>query len=102
MPEALNSANFDSAIAKGTVLVDFWAEWCGPCRMLIPVFEELSKEMKKVKFAKVNITESEEIAQKFGVMSIPTLILFRDGKEVGRTMGALPKDMLKKWIESKV
>ena len=102
MPEALNSANFDSAIAKGAVLVDFWAEWCGPCRMLIPVFEELSKEMKKVKFAKVNITESEEIAQKFGVMSIPTLILFRDGKEVGRTMGALPKDMLKKWIESKV
>lgn len=102
MPEALNSANFDSAIAKGTVLVDFWAEWCGPCRMFIPVFEELSKEMKKVKFAKVNITQDEEIAQKFGVMSIPTLILFRDGKEVGRTMGALPKDMLKKWIESKV
>ena len=102
MPEALNSANFDSFVGKGTVLVDFWASWCGPCRMLAPVFEELGKEVKKVKFAKVDITENEEIAQKYGVMSIPTLIIFKDGKEIDRRMGALPKDLLKKWIESKV
>ncbi len=102
MPEALNSANFDSTVAKGTTVVDFWASWCGPCRMLAPIFEELSKEVKGVKFAKVDITESEEIAQKYGVMSIPTLIIFKNGKEVDRRMGALPKDLLKKWIESKV
>ncbi len=102
MAEALNSANFDSFVGKGTVLVDFWATWCGPCRMLAPVFEELSKEVKGVKFGKVEITENEDIAQKYGVMSIPTLIIFKDGKEVDRRMGALPKDLLKKWVESKI
>lgn len=102
MAEALNSSNFDSFVGKGTVLVDFWATWCGPCRMLAPVFEELSKEVKGVKFGKVEITENEELAQKYGVMSIPTLIIFKDGKEVERRMGALPKDMLKKWVESKL
>ena len=100
--EHLNVENFDSAVSSGLVVVDFWAEWCRPCIMMGPVFEELSGEMDAVKFAKVNITESQELAQKFGVMSIPTLVLFKDGKEADRMMGAVPKDMLRKWIESKL
>ena len=94
MPAELNKENFEAETAKGAVVVDFWAAWCGPCRMLGPVFEELGGEMEKVKFAKVDITQNEEIAQKFNVMSIPTIILFRDGKEVDRMMGAVPKDAL--------
>lgn len=100
--EHLNVENFDSAVSSGLVVVDFWAEWCRPCIMMGPVFEELSGEMDAVKFAKVNITDSQELAQKFGVMSIPTLVLFKDGKEADRMMGAVPKDMLRKWIESKL
>jgi thioredoxin 1 len=99
--EHLKAENFDSVVSSGLVVVDFWAEWCGPCRMLEPVFEELSGEMDGVKFAKVNITESQEIAQKYGVMSIPTLVLFKDGKEIDRMMGAIPKGMLRSWIENK-
>lgn len=99
--EHLKAENFDSVVSSGMVVVDFWAEWCGPCRMLGPVFEELSGEMDSVKFAKVDITANQEIAQKYGVMSIPTLVLFKDGKEVDRMMGAIPKGMLKNWIENK-
>ena len=98
----LNKENFGEETSKGTVLVDFWAAWCGPCRMLGPIFEELSGEMENVKFAKVDITENEEIAQKFSVMSIPTLVLIKDGKEVDRMMGAVPKDTLRQWVESKL
>lgn len=100
--EHLDKASFDSAVEKGVTIVDFWAEWCGPCRMLGPVFEELSGEMGEIKFAKVNISENEELAQKFGVMSIPTLILFKDGKEVDRMMGAIPKENLKAWLGGKL
>jgi thioredoxin 1 len=99
--EHLKAENFNSVVSSGMVVVDFWAEWCGPCRMMGPVFDELSNEMDGVKFAKVNITESQDLAQKFGVMSIPTLVLFKDGKEVDRMMGAIPKGMLKNWIENK-
>ena len=98
----MTNENFDSETASGAVLVDFWAEWCGPCRMLGPIFEELSGEMEGVKFGKVDITTNEELAKKFGVMSIPTLILFKDGKEVERIMGAVPKERLKEWVESKL
>lgn len=98
----LNSENFEAETAKGIVLVDFWAEWCGPCRMLGPIFEELSGEIEQAKFAKVDITENEELAQKFGVMSIPTIILLKDGKEEDRMMGVVPKEALRKWVESKL
>ena len=98
----LNSENFEAETIDGIVLVDFGAEWCGPCRMLGPIFEELSGEIEQVKFAKVDITECEGIAQKFGVMSIPTIILFKDGKEEDRMMGLIPKNALKDWVESKL
>lgn len=98
----LNAENFEAETSKGLVLVDFWAEWCGPCKMLGPIFEELSGEIEQVKFAKVDISENQDLAQKFSVMSIPTLILLKDGKEEDRMMGVVPKEALKDWIESKI
>jgi thioredoxin 1 len=83
------------------VLLDFWAEWCGPCRMLSPVFEEIAETMAdKVACYKVNVDENPETARTYRVMSIPTLILFKDGKMIGTTTGFKSKDDLKKWIES--
>ena len=73
------------------VLVDFWAEWCGPCRMVGPAVEQLSKTMDgKIKVAKLNVDENQEIAMKYGIKSIPSLLLFKEGKEIGRTIGAAP------------
>jgi thioredoxin 1 len=97
----LNGKTFDAEIAKGTVLVDFWAPWCGPCRMLAPIIDEISEGNKAVKFCKVETGTEQEIAGKFGVMSIPTLILFKDGEEVDRLIGAYPKEIIEKWIKEK-
>jgi len=83
------------------VFVDFWAEWCGPCRMVGPAVEQIGCTMTgKVKVAKLNVDENQEIAMKYGVQSIPSLILFKGGKEVGRTIGAAPKETYVKFIES--
>ncbi|MGN1280392.1 MAG: thioredoxin [Succinivibrio sp.] len=82
------------------VLVDFWAKWCGPCRSIGPFIEELSEEMDNVKFVKVDIDENSAYASKFGVMSIPNLILFKNGEIVNRQIGALPKGELKAFIEN--
>jgi len=82
------------------VVVDFWAEWCGPCRYLGPIVEELGQEMKgKVTFAKLNVDENPETPMKFGIMGIPTLIAFKKGQAVGKVVGAAPKDQLKAWVE---
>ena len=86
--------------SKGYVLIDFWAEWCGPCRMVAPVFEKLSNEISDVKFVKVNVDELPQIAGQFGIMSIPTLIIMKDGTPVNQTVGALPEPMLRDFIES--
>lgn len=87
--------NFDEAIKEGLVLADFWATWCGPCKMIAPVLEELDAEMgDQVKIVKVDVDENQETAGKFGIMSIPTLIIFKDGKQVDQLVGFQPKEVL--------
>ncbi|MDQ3838978.1 MAG: thioredoxin [Thermoproteota archaeon] len=82
------------------VLVDFWAEWCGPCRMVGPALVQLSKAMNgKIKVAKLNVDENQEIAMKFGIQSIPSLLLYKDGKEIGRTIGAASREAYERFVE---
>lgn len=95
----LNNDNFNEAVKDGIVLVDFYADWCGPCRMMAPILEAVSAERADIKVAKVNVDESSELAAKFGVMSIPTLVVLDDGEEIKRIVGARPKDALLKEID---
>jgi len=98
----VNDGNFEKEVVKSSipVIVDFWAEWCGPCRMIAPVFEDLSNEMQgKVKFAKLNIDENYQTAEKFGVRSIPTLLVLKNGQEAATIVGYMPKPALKEKIE---
>ncbi len=101
MSLALTKENFDEIInGDKPVLVDFWATWCGPCKMLAPTIEELAEELKdEVVVAKLDVDKAQEIAVKYQVMSIPTLILFKDGKEVKRTVGFQPKAKLLDFIK---
>lgn len=101
--KAVTDASFEADVLKSSkpVLVDFWAEWCGPCKMIAPVLEELAKELgDTVTIAKVNVEENPETPTNFGVRGIPTMILFKDGAPVATKVGALPKEKLKAWIES--
>ena len=91
----LTKDNFEKEVAEGTVLVDFWATWCMPCRMLSPVVDAVNEEVTNAKIAKVNVDEQESLAARFDVMTIPTLIVFKDGKEVKRSVGVIPKDAIK-------
>lgn len=91
----LNKDNFEQSISSGVALVDFWAEWCGPCKMQLPIIEEFSSEMEgKATVGKVNVDEELELAQSFGIQSIPTLILFKDGKPVKKLVGLHSKESL--------
>src|SRR5829696_3221066 len=98
----VTDTSFETDVLKSSepVVVDFWAEWCGPCRMIGPALEEISNEMGgKVKIAKVNVDENPGIASQFGIRSIPTLMLFKGGKLAGQKVGAAPKGALSRWIQ---
>lgn len=99
----LNDTNFSDSVEKDStpILIDFWAEWCMPCRALAPVIDELSKEYQgKVRFAKVNVDECREVPAKFGIRGIPTLILFNAGKKVNELVGNQPKDKIRTMLNS--
>lgn len=105
MTAKVTDASFKSDVLDSNlpVVVDFWAEWCGPCRMIAPALEEISKEMEgKVKIVKLNVDENPGTAGQFGIRSIPTLLLFKDGKQAAQMVGAKPKGELARWISSAV
>jgi len=98
----MNESNFDETIKNNSfVVVDMWAEWCGPCRMISPVIEELAERYSdKIIVGKVNVDEEPQLAQRFGVTGIPTLLFFKNGKLIDRSVGALPKSVLENRISS--
>ncbi|WP_343347277.1 thioredoxin TrxA [Sphingomicrobium sp. XHP0239] len=103
--KAVTDASFQSDVleADKPVLVDFWAEWCGPCRMIAPALEEISDELgDKLTVAKINIDENPETPGKFGVRGIPTMILFKNGQAAAQKVGAAPKGQLQQWVEGEL
>ncbi|MCB1592419.1 MAG: thioredoxin [Alphaproteobacteria bacterium] len=103
--QAVTDKDFNKEVieSEGAVLVDFWAEWCGPCQRLMPVVEEIAGEMAgKLKIVKVNIEEAPEAPSKYGVRGIPALMLFKDGKLIDTRMGGMPKSQLVEWLQTHV
>jgi thioredoxin 1 len=101
--KAVTDASFDADVLKSDkpVLVDFWADWCGPCKMIGPALEEISDELAdRVTIAKMDIMANQAIPGQIGVQSIPLMVLFKDGKQVAQKLGAAPKGQLKSWLES--
>jgi thioredoxin 1 len=99
----VSDTTFESEVLKATslVVVDFWAEWCGPCRMIAPALEEIAGSLDgKVKIVKLNVDENPKTAAKYGIQSIPTLMIFKDGQMASRQIGALPKQKLEDWIKA--
>nr|WP_304149791.1 thioredoxin [Mitsuokella multacida] len=96
----ITKENFDREVlkAEGTVLIDFWATWCGPCRMLSPIVDEVASEHPDVKVGKINVDEQPELAQQFGIMSIPTLLVFKNGEKVQESVGLIPKEKVESLI----
>jgi len=92
--------NFQSEVLdySGTVLIDFWADWCGPCRMLSPIIDEVAAENPAIKVGKVNVDAEQELAAQFGIMSIPTLLIFKNGQKSGESVGLIPKEQVEKLI----
>jgi thioredoxin 1 len=105
MTAKVTDSSFKSDVLDSSqpVVVDFWAEWCGPCRMIAPALEEISKEMEgKVKIVKLNVDENPQVASQFGIRSIPTLMVFKGGQRVAQKVGAGSKGELSRWIETSV
>ena len=103
LPTPVTDSDFDQEVleADTVVLVDFWAEWCGPCKMVAPVLDDLSQEYDgKIKFTKVDVDENPQTAMKYGIRSIPTLLVFKDGSPVDQVVGAVPKAVIKKRLDS--
>ena len=101
----VSDATFEAEVLKASepVVVDFWAEWCGPCRMIAPALEEIAGSMNgKVKIVKLNVDENPQTATKYGIMSIPTLMIFKNGELASRQTGAAPKQKLEQWITASV
>lgn len=101
--EELSEKQFDDFVKKGICAIDFWASWCMPCLIMSPVIEEMSEKFRgKINFAKVNVNENKSLASKFDIMSIPCLIVFKEGKEVGRVIGNLPSEQLEEKLRKLV
>lgn len=95
-----NADNFKDSIAEGTVILDFYADWCAPCRMIGPVLEQISEEQTELKVVKVNVDENPQLASEFGVRGIPALFVVKDGKTVAQKAGFMPKDALVDWAKN--
>ena len=102
MAKIINSNEFNNTVESGVVVVDFFATWCGPCKMLAPVFEELSGEMEKVNFFKVDVDQALDIARKYAITTVPTMIIFKDGEVVDKMIGFLPKEHIKSKIQTQL
>ena len=102
-PIAINDSNFDQIVlqAKTPVVVDFWASWCAPCRMVAPIIDELAEEYSgRISFAKVDVDQNSKIATRYGIMSIPTLLIFKKGEPISHTVGYKPKEELKRSLDA--
>jgi thioredoxin 1 len=102
MAKIINSNEFNNTVESGVVVVDFFATWCGPCKMLAPVFEELSGEMEEVNFFKVDVDQALDIARKYAITTVPTMIIFKDGEVVDKMIGFLPKEHIKSKIQTQL
>ena len=99
MAEIVNQETFEAKIAAGTVLADFFATWCGPCRMLAPILEEVEAEHPEITFVKVDVDEEPDLARAYDVTAVPTLILFKNGEAANTTVGLTPKDELEEFLK---
>jgi len=98
----VNKNEFDELIKTGVTLVDFYADWCGPCKLLSPILEDISIDYPDIKFVKVNVDNDEELAMRYGIMSIPTIFIFKDNQLIGNMSGYRPKDGMKSFIDSTI
>ncbi len=103
MAKEITTQDFDQIVAQAKpVLIDFYADWCGPCQILSPIVEEVGSQMAEIDVVKLNVDNNFSLAERHGVLSIPTLVIFKEGKELARKTGALSKDALVAWIKEKV